>query len=115
MSALGGNGPSAHPEDAKMPTYEYECGQCGLAFERFHSMKDEPVRDCPNEACGGKGTVRRLISSGAGVIFKGSGFYQTDYKGKSPQPKPACPAGEVKGGACPADPSKPACACAGGE
>lgn len=63
-----------------MPTYEYECTQCGTTFERFQSMKDEPIKDCPDAQCGGRGTVRRLISSGGGLIFKGSGFYVTDYK-----------------------------------
>lgn len=67
-----------------MPTYEYQCEKCGEGFELFQSMKDDPIKDCPNEACGGKGTVKRLIGSGAGVIFKGSGFYQTDYKGSNP-------------------------------
>ncbi len=64
-----------------MPTYEYVCDSCGRAFERFQSIKEEPVRACPE--CGHK--VRRLISAGAGVIFKGSGFYQTDYRSKSYQ------------------------------
>ena len=59
-----------------MPTYEYECEGCGHRFERFQAITDEPLRKCP--ACGGK--VRRLIGAGAGVIFKGSGFYITDYK-----------------------------------
>lgn len=63
-----------------MPTYEYECSQCGKQFEYFQSMKDEPLTDCPEAECGGQGTVRRLISRGGGLIFKGSGFYQTDYK-----------------------------------
>ncbi len=59
-----------------MPTYEYRCLSCGYYFEKFQSMHDEPVRTCPK--CGGK--VQKLISSGAGLIFKGSGFYITDYK-----------------------------------
>lgn len=63
-----------------MPTYEYECSKCGNHFDFFQSMKDAPLTDCPDEACGGKGTVKRLIGSGAGLIFKGSGFYITDYK-----------------------------------
>lgn len=61
-----------------MPTYEYECTACGHCFEKFQSMKDRPVRVCP--VC--KGKVQRLISTGAGIIFKGSGFYETDYKKK---------------------------------
>jgi putative FmdB family regulatory protein len=63
-----------------MPTYEYECSQCGKLFEHFQSMKSDPLTDCPDETCGGKGTVKRLISAGGGLIFKGTGFYVTDYK-----------------------------------
>lgn len=59
-----------------MPTYEYECLACRHVFEYFQSMKDEPIKTCP--AC--KGEVKRLIGAGAGFIFKGSGFYQTDYR-----------------------------------
>lgn len=62
-----------------MPTYEYECKRCGVRFERFQSMSEEPIRVCPE--CGGE--VRRLISAGGGVIFKGSGFYATDYRSES--------------------------------
>jgi putative FmdB family regulatory protein len=57
-----------------MPTYEYECKKCGYNFEAFQSMSDEPLKIC--DKCGGD--VRRLILGGAGVIFKGSGFYVTD-------------------------------------
>ena len=59
-----------------MPTYEYVCDTCSHLFEQFQSMTDDPIKKCPK--CGAD--VRRLISSGAGVIFKGNGFYQTDYK-----------------------------------
>lgn len=59
-----------------MPTYEYECRKCGHRFERFQSITAAPVKTCPQ--C--KGRVARLLSGGAGIIFKGSGFYQTDYK-----------------------------------
>ncbi len=59
-----------------MPTYEYECSQCKFIFEEFQNIKDKPLRKCPK--CGG--TLRRLITGGAGLIFKGSGFYVTDYK-----------------------------------
>jgi len=62
-----------------MPTYEYECKRCGVRFERFQSMSEEPIKVCPE--CGGE--VRRLISAGGGVIFKGSGFYATDYRSES--------------------------------
>jgi putative FmdB family regulatory protein len=61
-----------------MPTYEYECKNCGHGFEVFQSMSDPPLKDCPE--CGKE--IRRLIFGGTGVIFKGSGFYVTD-KGKS--------------------------------
>ena len=60
-----------------MPVYEYVCQACGETFEVTQKMSDPPVTDC---ACGEKGTVSRLIGSGGGVIFKGAGFYQTDYK-----------------------------------
>lgn len=59
-----------------MPTYEYECRKCGNCFEAFQSIVDEPLKRCPK--C--KGKVQRCIGAGAGVIFKGSGFYQTDYR-----------------------------------
>ena len=59
-----------------MPTYEYECLECGIGFEAFQKMSDAALEECPQ--CRGK--VKRLISSGVGVIFKGSGFYATDYK-----------------------------------
>jgi putative FmdB family regulatory protein len=62
-----------------MPTYEYECTKCGHTFEAFQSMKDEPLSSCPK--C--RGRVRRLIQGGIGIIFKGSGFYTTDYKKSS--------------------------------
>jgi putative FmdB family regulatory protein len=58
-----------------MPTYDYQCDGCGHRFERFQRIHDKPLRTCP--ACG-KERVRRLISAGGGLIFKGSGFYVTD-------------------------------------
>jgi putative FmdB family regulatory protein len=63
-----------------MPTYDYECDACGHKFEKFHSMSAASIKKCPE--CG-KLTVRRLIGTGAGIIFKGSGFYQTDYRSDS--------------------------------
>jgi len=66
-----------------MPSYEYECRACGYTFERNQSMSDEPEKTCPQ--CGKD--VRRLIFGGSGVIFKGSGFYVNDAKGKKPAPK----------------------------
>ncbi|MEO0184400.1 MAG: FmdB family zinc ribbon protein [candidate division WOR-3 bacterium] len=65
-----------------MPTYEYECDNCRFRFELFQGIKDEKIKSCPK--CGS--SVRRLISGGAGLIFKGSGFYITDYK-KASLPK----------------------------
>lgn len=62
-----------------MPTYEYECPTCNKKFEQLQKITDPPLKKCPT--CGGH--VRRLISSGVGLIFKGSGFYCTDYKNKS--------------------------------
>lgn len=62
-----------------MPTYEYECEKCGHRFELFQSMSEEPRKRCPK--CRGK--VRRLIGTGAGMIFRGSGFYATDYRSQS--------------------------------
>lgn len=59
-----------------MPTYEYKCDKCGHEFEAFQSIKDDPIKICP--VC--KSEVHRVINGGAGVIFKGSGFYITDYK-----------------------------------
>jgi len=70
-----------------MPTYEYLCNACGHRFEKFQSITSEPVRICPK--CSKK-NVTRLMSGGMGLIFKGSGFYITDYKNKktsSPAPK----------------------------
>lgn len=60
-----------------MPTYEYRCGACGHAFERFQKMSDDPVRTCPE--CD-EDAAERLISTGGGLVFKGSGFYATDYR-----------------------------------
>ncbi len=62
-----------------MPTYEYECEACKHRFEKYQSMSDKPIRKCPE--CG-KTKAQRVISGGAGVLFKGSGFYQTDYRSK---------------------------------
>jgi putative FmdB family regulatory protein len=63
-----------------MPTYEYICDNCQYEFERFQSIKARPIRKCPK--CG-KLSVQRLIGAGAGIIFKGSGFYETDYRSDS--------------------------------
>jgi putative FmdB family regulatory protein len=70
-----------------MPTYEYSCQKCGQNFEVFQSMRDEPFRECPKNLCRlpkwGHGKVKRLLGTGAGLIFKGSGFYITDYRSDS--------------------------------
>ena len=70
-----------------MPTYEYECAKCRKTFEVFQSMKDAPLTTCPKDACAqktwGKGAVKRMLGTGAGLIFKGSGFYITDYRSES--------------------------------
>jgi putative FmdB family regulatory protein len=70
-----------------MPTYVYRCEKCGHSFEKFQSISSKPLTICPEDSCGkkrwGKGTVRREISGGAGLIFKGSGFYITDYRSDS--------------------------------
>jgi putative FmdB family regulatory protein len=67
-----------------MPTYDYSCTKCGQNFEAFQSMRDEAFRECPKELCRlpkwGHGKVKRLVGTGAGIIFKGGGFYQTDYR-----------------------------------
>jgi putative FmdB family regulatory protein len=110
-----------------MPTYDYKCNACGHRFEQFQSMKDKTLKKCP--ACG-KNALERLIGIGAAVLFKGSGFYQTDYrsegykKAAAADSKPATdskPASETKsdsgsGGSGPAAPkaadAKPAPAAA---
>ena len=75
-----------------MPTYEYECSACGHRFEKFQLMKAEPIKECP--VC--KGAVRKLISGGGGIIFKGSGFYHTDYKKASSKTKEPSTGAEKK-------------------
>ncbi len=66
-----------------MPNYDYECQTCGNRFEVFQGMNDPKLTDCPKEGCGGK--VKRLLGTGGGIIFKGAGFYQTDYRSSSYQ------------------------------
>ncbi len=68
-----------------MPTYDYSCASCGHTFEVFEGMTAEGLRDCPK--CG-RGKARRLIGTGAGLVFKGSGFYITDYKRGGNPPSP---------------------------
>lgn len=70
-------------EEHAMPNYDYVCQSCGHRFEVFQSMKDAKLEDCPVTSCDGK--VKRLLGTGAGLIFKGAGFYQTDYRSNSYQ------------------------------
>ena len=69
------------PHIQAMPNYDYECETCGHRFEVFQRMSDAKLEDCPAEGCTGR--VRRLLGTGAGLIFKGGGFYQTDYRSDS--------------------------------
>ncbi len=87
-----------------MPTYEYECRKCGHTFEKFQSITAAPVKTCPK--CRGK--VARLLSAGAGIIFKGSGFYQTDYKKSSHAPPASQKPAEKKAEGAKADGGKTA-------
>jgi len=83
-----------------MPTYEYECTKCGYRFEESQKMSDKPLEKCPK--CHKK--VRRLISGGSGIIFKGKGFYATDYPKKSShvhKPESACPKAKEGCDGCP--------------
>src|SRR5262245_59225852 len=91
-----------------MPTYEYSCEKCGKTFEAFQSMRDEPFKECPEQLCRqkkwGHGKVKRLLGTGAGLIFKGSGFYITDYRSNSykeaaKKDAPAAAKGEKSSGA----------------
>jgi len=70
-----------------MPTYEYVCAKCDREFELVQSISAEPLETCPKDLCGqkpwGKGKVKRMIGAGAGLLFKGSGFYITDYRSES--------------------------------
>ncbi|MBX3730247.1 MAG: zinc ribbon domain-containing protein [Candidatus Sumerlaeia bacterium] len=92
-----------------MPVYEYHCDACGKDFEAQQRMSDAPLTEC---SCGEKGQVRRLIGSGAGLIFKGSGFYITDYKNggsKAGEAKESAPKSESK-----SESSSPAPTCGAG-
>ncbi len=91
-----------------MPTYEYQCEKCKKSFDCYQSMKDPALTVCPKELCRqktwGKGRVKRQIGTGAGLIFKGSGFYITDYrsegykKSESAAKSEATPKSESTGG-----------------
>jgi putative FmdB family regulatory protein len=70
-----------------MPTYVYACAKCGRQFEKFQPIADKPLTVCPRDLCPrkkwGRGRVKRVITAGAGLIFKGSGFYITDYRSEN--------------------------------
>ncbi|MBI5150923.1 MAG: zinc ribbon domain-containing protein [Candidatus Omnitrophica bacterium] len=89
-----------------MPTYEYECSACGHTLEVLQSISDKKLKKCPK--CG-KLRLNRLIGTGSGIIFKGTGFYETDYKKKS-APK----AGTADSSPKPAAPAKGSSTCCGG-
>jgi len=78
-----------------MPTYDYVCDGCGHAFELFQSMMEEPKKTCPK--CKKK-KLRRLIGAGAALVFKGSGFYKTDYRSESYKKGAAKDSGKDSGG-----------------
>ena len=98
-----------------MPTYEYFCEKCGREFEVFQSISTKPLGICPKNLCGGKkwgrGRVKRKISAGTGLLFKGSGFYTTDYRSaayKAAAKKDSTPAPSSGSGSKPATkPAKP--------
>jgi putative FmdB family regulatory protein len=95
-----------------MPTYEYLCGSCGERFDYFQKMTDEPLKRC---ICCRRGKVKRQLGTGAGIIFKGSGFYCTDYRSdsysKAAKKDVSAPSGDAAAAAKP-DPPKPATATA---
>ncbi len=76
-----------------MPTYEYKCDNCGHQFDVYQSMKDDKLTKCPNCA---QYTLKRLIGTGGGLIFKGTGFYLTDYKNKPDENKSSNTSTELK-------------------
>ncbi|MEX1114904.1 MAG: FmdB family zinc ribbon protein [Akkermansiaceae bacterium] len=88
-----------------MPNYDYECQKCGNRFEVFQSMNDAKLTDCAAAEC--KGEVKRLLGTGGGIIFKGSGFYKTDYRSSSYQEGAKA---EKASNAPPAAPTTPAAA-----
>jgi putative FmdB family regulatory protein len=102
-----------------MPTYEYICGKCGYEFEVVQPISANSLRICPKEHCArkkwGRGPVKRKISTGGGLLFKGSGFYSTDYRSegykqaaKKDFPAVKASGGETKSSETKAAPSKPA-------
>ena len=106
-----------------MPTYEYVCAKCGHEFEQFQPITAKPLTTCPEDVCArkkwGRGRVKRKLSAGAGLLFKGSGFYITDYrsegykqaaKKESESAKPAASSDSKATGKSETKPTKPAAA-----
>lgn len=91
-----------------MPTYEYQCDECGSVFDIFQSITASPLRKADCETCGERTKVRRLIGTGGAVIFKGSGFYQTDYRSESYKKAAKAESGDGKKGDGGKSDSKPA-------
>ena len=93
-----------------MPTYEYVCEKCGHQFEKIQPISAKPLTNCPEDACAqkrwGKGKVKRAISGGGGLLFKGSGFYITDYRDASYKEKAKADSGEPKKDAAGSDKSE---------
>ena len=100
-----------------MPTYDYVCEKCGHQFEKVQSMSASTLKICPQDQCGqkrwGKGKVKRAITAGAGLIFKGTGFYITDYRSdtykeaaKKDKPASTTAGGETKSGGGESKPAK---------
>src|SRR5881394_4060533 len=96
-----------------MPTYEYVCSKCEHQFDVFQAITEKPLTVCPKDKCGmkswGKGNIKRGIVSGAGILFKGSGFYATDYRSESYKEaaKKESPAPSTGGDGKPAPKSEP--------
>jgi len=91
-----------------MPTYEYECQKCGHRFEKFQKMTEEPVKKCPE--C--KGKTKRLIGVGGGIIFKGAGFYTTEYRSAEYKQKASQEANSSSSSSCTTCSTKSCSTCA---
>jgi putative FmdB family regulatory protein len=101
------------PPQISMPTYEYICEKCGHKFETIRSISAKPLKHCPEDLCPqkkwGRGRVKKMMSAGAGLLFKGSGFYITDYRSekyKDAAKKDSAPA-KTSGGDAKSAPAKP--------
>jgi len=112
VSACCGNARVVGSFSGVMPTYDYECEKCGQTFETFQSMKDKAFETCPESGCRmetwGHGKVKRLLGTGAGLIFKGSGFYTTDYRSEGYKQAAKKNEGGDSSAAAPKTESKPA-------